>query len=204
MATKTFTQLTAYASTLAADDEVVLWDTSAAAPRKMTMANFIANSPNGGLAEKGAANAFTALIKADSSDTGTSVISMLRIEGDANGGGGQIYTPALDFSTLNGNVNARMYAQRESGYGGSLFLQYQTTGGTLTDGVHLKYNGHVLIGTASDDGIINFGTSTARLALVDATGTGSTKSTPGTVNGWAEIKIGGVTHYIPAYTSKTS
>jgi len=60
MATKTFTQLTAYASTLAASDEVPIWDASAAAARKMTVANFIANTPNGGLAELGAANVFTA------------------------------------------------------------------------------------------------------------------------------------------------
>lgn len=59
MATKTFTQLTAV-TTLAAGDELVQWNASAGAARKITVANFIANSPNGGLAEKGAANTFTA------------------------------------------------------------------------------------------------------------------------------------------------
>lgn len=59
MATKTFTQLTAV-TTLASGDEVVQWNASAGAARKITVANFIANSPNGGLAELGAANVFTA------------------------------------------------------------------------------------------------------------------------------------------------
>lgn len=59
MATKTFTQLTAVTS-LAAGDELVQWNASAGAARKITVANFIANSPNGGLAELGAAKTFTA------------------------------------------------------------------------------------------------------------------------------------------------
>ena len=59
MATKTFTQLTAV-TTLAAGDEFVQWNASAGAARKITVANFIANSPNGGLAELGAANTWTA------------------------------------------------------------------------------------------------------------------------------------------------
>ncbi len=59
MATKTFTALTAV-TTLAAGDELVQWNASAGAARKITVANFIANSPNGGLAEKGVANTFTA------------------------------------------------------------------------------------------------------------------------------------------------
>lgn len=59
MATKTFTALTAV-TTLAAGDELVQWNAAAGAARKITVANFIANSPNGGLAEKGAANTFAA------------------------------------------------------------------------------------------------------------------------------------------------
>lgn len=62
MATKTFTQFTAV-TTLAAGDELVMWNAAAAAARKVTAANFIANSPNGGLAELGAANTFTAAQK---------------------------------------------------------------------------------------------------------------------------------------------
>lgn len=69
--------LTAYASTLATGDLVAIVDVSDTAhgaggsSRKMTIANLIANSPNGGLAEKGAANIFTAAqtIKHPSSTT---------------------------------------------------------------------------------------------------------------------------------------
>ncbi len=60
MATKTFTQLTAV-TTLAAGDELVQWNAAAGAARKITVANFIANSPNGGLAETGAGNSFSVL-----------------------------------------------------------------------------------------------------------------------------------------------
>ncbi len=70
MATKTFTALTAV-TTLAAGDELVMWNASAAAARKITVANFIANSPNGGVAEKGAANVFTALQTINSPAAGT-------------------------------------------------------------------------------------------------------------------------------------
>lgn len=59
MATKTYTQHTAV-TTLAAGDKLVMWNASAAGARNITVANFIANSPNGGLAELGAANVFTA------------------------------------------------------------------------------------------------------------------------------------------------
>ncbi len=58
MATKTFTALTAV-TTLAAGDELVQWNAAAGAARKITVANFIAYSPNGGLAELGVANVFT-------------------------------------------------------------------------------------------------------------------------------------------------
>lgn len=34
--------------------------------------------------------------------------------------------------------------------------------------------------------------------------TGTTKTTPGTVDRWQKILIDGVEHYIPCYTSKTS
>lgn len=57
--------LSAYASTLASTDLVEMVDVSdtthgaGGTSKKMTIANFIANSPNGGLAEKGAANSFT-------------------------------------------------------------------------------------------------------------------------------------------------
>ncbi len=31
---------------------------------------------------------------------------------------------------------------------------------------------------------------------------GTVKAAPGTVDKWVEVVIGGVTHYVPAYTSK--
>lgn len=71
MSTKTFTQFTAV-TTLAAGDELVQWNASAAAARKITVANFIANSPNGGLAEKGVANTFTVVQTFSSASTNVS------------------------------------------------------------------------------------------------------------------------------------
>jgi len=66
------------------------------------------------------------------------------------------------------------------------------------------YNGHVSIGTITDLGLLGINTPSATLAFIDATNTGSTKASPGTVSSWVEIKIGGSTRYIPAYSSKTS
>lgn len=58
MATKTFTQLTAV-TTLAAGDELVQWNASAAAARKITIANFVANLPTGGMADLGGVQTFS-------------------------------------------------------------------------------------------------------------------------------------------------
>ena len=81
--------------------------------------------------------------------TGTTIATQLRLENNANGGSGQIYSPALDFTTSNSNVNARVYATREGGTGGNLVLQTATTAGILTDRVYIKNDGNVGIGTTS-------------------------------------------------------
>lgn len=60
MTEKTINQFTALSGSVAGADELALWDASAAGTRRVSVTNFIANSPNGGLAEKGVVNTFTA------------------------------------------------------------------------------------------------------------------------------------------------
>jgi len=57
MTLKTFDEL-AEATTLAGTDKVAMW--ASAAAKTISVSNFILNSPNAGLVEKGAANTFTA------------------------------------------------------------------------------------------------------------------------------------------------
>lgn len=81
---------------------------------------------------------------------------------------------------------------------------YTNKSGTFAANMTL-YEDRLLVDTSTDDGgPLTLGTPTARLGIVNATTTGSTKASPGTVNAWIEWKIGGSTYYTPAYTSKTS
>lgn len=93
------------------------------------------------------------------------------------------------------NVNNGVEITPSTATGGSTFS---------TPVFRLLQSGHLLINTATDEGVLVLGTPTDRFAVVDATTTGSTKSSPGTVDAWKEVKIGGSTYYMPAYTSKTS
>ena len=72
------------------------------------------------------------------------------------------------------------------------------------DIVSLLSNGSVLIGTATNKGLLTLGTPTKLMAITDATTTGSTKTTPTTVDGWITVVIDTTTYYVPAYTSKTA
>lgn len=80
-------------------------------------------------------------------DTGTSLSSMVRLANNANGSGGQIYSPGLEFGTAGSNTNARLYATRESGTGGTLILQSANSSGTLVDRITIPPTGNVGIGT---------------------------------------------------------
>lgn len=82
------------------------------------------------------------------------------------------------------------------------FYIYSWVGGAVA--LAITTGGNVLIGTLTNEGKLVLGTATARLAFVDATTVGSTKASPGTVDSWLEIKVGGNTRYVAAYSSKTS
>lgn len=101
--------------------------------------------------------------------------------------------------------------------GGSTWFKYTgTVGGASKTAIH-SFHEHADNTATLDRGVSIFGdptstiyasgTSTNFIKLVsgnEGVSAGSSKSTPGTVNKWLVVEIAGTTHYIPAYTSKTS
>lgn len=85
MTEKTINQFTALSGSVAGADELALWDASAAGTRRVSVTNFIANSPNGGLAELGAvSNTFTGNL--NFANGGSQVAPRLAVAGDADTG----------------------------------------------------------------------------------------------------------------------
>ncbi len=164
MATKTFTQLTEV-TTLAAGDELVMWNAAAGAARKVTAANFIANSPNGGLAEKGAANTFT------EKQTITASLVQQRLTGtvtvkqefyEENGG---VDGKMWDFLVYGGALEARIVSDSLAAASDWLVV---TRSGTTVSTVAFP-NGNLLIGTTVDSGYrMNLDAGAMRMAEMTA------------------------------------
>jgi hypothetical protein len=76
----------------------------------------------------------------NTTDNGSAVAQTIwRLENDANGAGGNLFSPALDFATAAANVNARVYAKRGGGYGGTLYFQTaESVAGNLADVMSLS------------------------------------------------------------------
>lgn len=152
MATKTFTQLTAYASTLAASDEVPIWDASAAAARKMTVANFIANTPNGGLAELGAANIFAAIqkITQPATDAGLTIAHSAVATGAT--GGALVFEAYTNSAALVQQGRISLYCVDGSASYASVLVFSVANAGGMVEAARLTKDKHLLVGTTNDNG----------------------------------------------------
>lgn len=170
MATKTFTQLTAYASTLASDDEIAIWDASAAAARKVTVANFIANSPNGGLAELGGAQTLTGLKRFDGG---------VLLGAQVGSYGALLYrydTDRIWFGTPGTTSTQKIQILSSAGgsiadfFGDGAVLFYGSLG--IADGIvapsTISGRAQIYVDTADGDLKIKFGDGTTKTIVVDS------------------------------------
>ncbi len=158
--------LTAYASTLASTDLVTIVDVSdtthgaGGTSKKMTIANLIANSPNGGLAEKGAANTFTGLITSSRILTGTVTTladdTVTTITPPANAG-------AILFSPSNAFSSNRNEAMALIGY----ILSVPAIQVLAQPATRVTVGTSVLAGTTGTDGTLNIGGVAGPLLYVE-------------------------------------
>lgn len=155
--------LTAYASTLASTDLVTIVDVSdtthgaGGTSKKMTIANLIANSPNGGLAEKGAANTFTAAQTFSASIVATNRIYTGSITLLADDTVTTITPPAnagmIVFSPFNAFSANRNEAMAVIGY----LLSVPAIQVLAQPATRVTVGTSVLAGTTGTDGTLNIG-----------------------------------------------
>lgn len=103
--------------------------------------------------------------------------------------GGILSTATITLSGATGDVNQRTFSPTINGAFTLSRLNYLTM--TQPAGA----------ATITDAAVVRFDAAAGTHKAVDS---GTTKTTPGTVNAWVKVNVNGTVHYLPAYTSKTT
>lgn len=110
----------------------------------------------------------------------------------------------LPTTTLHSAETKVLSAGLSDGYSASYTLTPTYSGAfTVTRHNYIDVNNVALVSSAAvtDAAVFRFNAAAGTHKAVDS---GTTKTTPGTVDAWVKVNINGTIYYLPAYTSKTS